>query len=383
MWSRHRSTERRAAGFTLVELMIGLGIGLLASLAVTHVLVNYEGQKRATIAGSDSNINGALALSTLQRAIQSAGYGFAAAPAVIGCPLKARFNGAAAAGFPTALVPVIITDGASNAPDTIRIIASGKSSFAIPTGLAGIYSPATITTSQAFPAITNVGIQGQDIDPSGVITAPGDLVVAATDAVADCEMFEVTGKGKPPGSSIPRADAASRWNPAGFPARSYGVGALLVNMGSPVDATYSIVNNSLRMRSLHIDAATGAPTYDASPVELFPDIVQMQALYGKDTNADGQIDLWDTVTPTSNAGWQQVVGLRVALVSRSSQYDRDVVTSTNPQWDVGTAATVTGASACGTSRCLTLKVDTQADWQHYRYRVFDTVIPLRNMLWNS
>lgn len=383
MCSRHPSAKRRPAGFTLIELMIGLAIGLLASLAITHVLVSYEGQKRTTTAGSDSNVNGALALSTLQRAIQPAGYGFAAAPAVVGCPLKARFNGAAPAGLPATLVPVVISDGASNGPDTIRIIASGKSSFAIPTALAGTYAPGVSATSQTFPAITNVGIQGQTLDASGIVTGPGDLMVAATDASSDCEMFEVTGKGKPSGSNIPRSDAASRWNPTGFPTRTYNAGALLVNMGQPMDATYSIVNNSLRVTSLHIDTGTGAPSYDASPVELYPDIVQLQALYGKDTNADGQVDTWDNTTPTTNAGWLQVIAVRVALVTRSSQYEKDEVTAANPQWDLGTAATAPTAAGCGSSKCLTLKVDTPTDWKHYRYRVFETVIPLRNMLWNS
>ena len=42
-----RPARRRATGFTLIELMIGVVLGLLASLAVTHVLVNSEGQKRA------------------------------------------------------------------------------------------------------------------------------------------------------------------------------------------------------------------------------------------------------------------------------------------------------------------------------------------------
>ena len=65
-------------GFTLVELMVGLLIGLLASLAVMQVMWSSEGQKRTTTSGSDAQVDGALALSALQRAIQPAGYGFAA-----------------------------------------------------------------------------------------------------------------------------------------------------------------------------------------------------------------------------------------------------------------------------------------------------------------
>jgi len=50
---------------------------------------------------------------------------------------------------------------------------------------------------------------------------------------------------------------------------------------------------------------------------------------------------------------------------------------------VGQTVAVTGAATCGESKCLTLQVSAAAstEWRHYRYKVFDTVIPLRNMLW--
>ena len=106
-------------------------------------------------------------------------------------------------------------------------------------------------------------------------------------------------------------------------------------------------------------------------------------MYGKDTNADGSVDTWDNVTPATPAQWLQVLAVRVAVVARSAQYEKEEVTSTNPLWDVGTAIAIAGTATCGTSKCLSLKVDSLTDWKHYRYKVFDTVIPLRNMLWNS
>ena len=78
-----------------------------------------------------------------------------------------------------------------------------------------------------------------------------------------------------------------------------------------------------------------------------------------------------------------MLAVRVAVVARSAQYEKEEVTSTNPLWDVGTAIAIAGTATCGASKCLSLKVDYLTDWKHYRYRVFDTVIPLRNMLWNS
>jgi type IV pilus assembly protein PilW len=53
---------------------------------------------------------------------------------------------------------------------------------------------------------------------------------------------------------------------------------------------------------------------------------------------------------------------------------------------VGAAVSVSGtttATCNGTSQCIALKVSQVADWQHYRYKVYDTIVPLRNVLWNN
>jgi len=136
-------------------------------------------------------------------------------------------------------------------------------------------------------------------------------------------------------------------------------------------------SNALRQRTLNL--ATAA-TEDQ---ELFPQVVNLQALYGKDTNSDGVVDTYNTTTPTTNALWRQVLAIRLAVVVRSVNFDKQEVTTAEPLWDVGTSATVTGSAACGGSQCLSLKVDGLADWKHYRYTVFDVVAPLRNLLWGG
>jgi type IV pilus assembly protein PilW len=376
MCSRQRSTSerRRAAGFTLIELMVGVMLGLLASLAVTHVLVNSEGQKRTTTSGSDAQVNGALALSTLERAIKPAGYGFAAVPVAVGCPLKAYFNGAQIVTlngypFPTALAPLVITDGAAGAPDTIRILASGKTSYSVPLRIA---SPGYAPPALSFPVASVRGVE------------KGDLLVAVASTSAapaiPCEMFQATAN---PGTAAEVARADNAWNASSKPGGNFPESGALINLGAPIDTTYSIATGGLTVRSLKIASdANSTPSYPAAN-EVFPNIVQLQAFYGKDTNADGSVDLWNASVPTTSAEWQQVMAVRLAVVARSTQYEKDEVTSANLSWDVGNAGTVTGSAACGSSKCVAIKIDTLADWKHYRYKVFETVIPLRNMLWNS
>jgi type IV pilus assembly protein PilW len=381
-----RPAVRRDAGFTLVELMIGVAIGLFASLAVTHVLVNSEGYKRAATATSDAQVNGALALSTLQRSLLSAGYGLGAAPSVIGCPLKAAFKGAAVAGFPTNLVPVTITNGAADAPDTVRILASGKTSFSVPLRvLTPGYDPLNALTNKKFPVNATAGVFGPRKVSAIQAAAPGDLMVSAKSATADCEVFEVR---EDPGvtPSVAVVDSfgvRGDWNAAAYPAGQYLDGSLLVDLGQPVDVTYSIQGDGLAAKTLRI-ATNGTPSYDG-PVEAYPGIVNLQALYGKATVSAGVVDTWDNTTPTTNAGWLQVVAVRIAVVARSTQFEKATVTFADPQWDLGASGTVTGSAACTAipaNKCITLKVSHLADWGRYRYRVFETVVPLRNMLWN-
>ena len=107
-------------------------------------------------------------------------------------------------------------------------------------------------------------------------------------------------------------------------------------------------------------------------------------MYGKDTDSNGVVDTFDTITPTTAAGWEQVLAIRVAVVARSAQFEREVVTSSAPLWNVGTGHTIAGTSDCYVdSKCLSLGLSHITDWEHYRYKVYDTVIPLRNVLWNS
>ena len=62
------------AGFTLVELMIGMVIGLLAALVIVQVLQLFETQKRSTTGSADAQTNGSIALYNIGREVKVAGY---------------------------------------------------------------------------------------------------------------------------------------------------------------------------------------------------------------------------------------------------------------------------------------------------------------------
>ncbi len=358
----------RRRGFTLIELMVGMVIGLLATVVIAQVLLASEARRRTTVSGSDSQVSGALSMYSLQRELQMAGYGVTTSLASLGCEIRAQYGGT---DFTLTLAPLIITAGASGAPDTIQVVSSAKATYAVPARVVTDHP----RTAANFFINTTLGM------------AVGDLMLAVPqvwDASNWCSVFNI--------SNIPSGNTqinhnsggAGPWNQPGgqtiFPTAGYPAGSILRNLGQFTTRTFSVSsNNNLRVATFTTTNAT------TSNEDLHPDIVQLQALYGKDTNADGTIDTWDKTTPTTNAGWRQVLAVRVAIVARSSQREKDNVTSANPQWDVGSTGTgsLTGVAACGASNCVPIVVDTLTDWQRYRYKVYDSIIPLRNVLWRT
>ena len=377
------STPRRRsaqAGFTLIELMVGVLIGMVTVLIVAQVFSFAEGQKRTTTTGADASVNGAIALFTLQRDVQGSGYGLAAKPEAIGCTVKAK-SGAVNLEFP--LAPVVITPGASSTvPDTIVVMSSGKTDFSIPMRVTENHP----NTSEYFVVQSTLGVNKL------TASAAGDTFVAvpAEWSAADwCTVFsaaDTTGTVLSATMIPHNVNAVWNDNASVLPTAGYPAGSFLINMGTLSRRTYTVgAGGALQMDS--IDPAGAAVSQ-----ELFPNVVNLKALYGKDTNGDGAIDLYDAVTPTTNAGWQQILAIRIALVTRSAQFEgqqngvvQNNVTSAAPLWDVGSAVTVTGATDCHSgSKCLELGVSqVGADWGRYRYKVFETTVPLRNVLWNA
>ena len=373
--SRQPRITASQRGFTLIELMVGLVLGMLTVLVITQVLALAEGKRRAITTGGDAQINGSLSIFALQRDIQQAGYGAAASPDALGCPVTRKFD---ASGTATAftLAPVVIADGANGAPDTITILQSNTPSFSTPMVLTGNHAQADdhFTVSSSLNAsVGNLMIvvpKTQTSDIGCALFSVTSDASAATTTLSATNVPHVAGTG-----------ALAKWNQSAvFPTAGYEAGSYLLNMGSMVLRTYSIDALSLKTDDF-------TPTSTAATVSvLYPQIVNLQAFYGKDTNGDGIVDAYDTTTPTTSAGWMQVLTIRIAVVARSNQYEKEAISGDTIPWDVGATSTFTGLtpSTCnGTSKCLALKINHVSDWTHYRYKVYDTIVPLRNVIWNS
>jgi type IV pilus assembly protein PilW len=92
--------------------------------------------------------------------------------------------------------------------------------------------------------------------------------------------------------------------------------------------------------------------------------------------------------------WRCVRAIRVALLARSSQWDQNHCAASRPQWTSGasgalalTPFTMTNVDGAADPYPVALPPTCNAadpnDWRRYRYSVYETVIPLRNMIWGT
>ncbi|MES2090671.1 MAG: PilW family protein [Pseudomonadota bacterium] len=366
MTMRSHPTLRAQQGFTLIELMVGVVLGMLAIVAIAQVLVLSEGNKRSITSGADAQISGALGLFSLQREVGMSGYGVSAIPAALGCTVNYQAGTNPAGTF--TLAPVLIGAG-DDGSDTITILRSTKNSFSVP----------MLVTAAHASASTEFTVQS----PFGA--AVGDLMLAVPPDVStsNCNIFQVSGN--PLNQKIPHVTVAtSPWNVAAASANAFPINSYLFNLGSMSMQRFSVNKDTRALERSELASTSGA--WSAAE-EVQPQVVMLKAMYGKDTNADGSVDTYNTTTPTNNAEWTQVRSIRVLIVARSGQPEKTAEpTPALLEWDVGTKNdTVTGATTCHTDRqCISIDLSPLgADFRKYRYKLYDTVIPLRNVLWKA
>jgi type IV pilus assembly protein PilW len=353
-----------ARGFSLVELMVGLTLGMLILLTLAQAYVAFNFQRRLISGSMNAQTAAMSALHAIERDVQHAALGFGDRR-VLGC--DARLDG----GAMLALSPVRIISGVNGAPDSLAIM-SGDS-HAAPVRLAATLAPGA--------AATVVG--------STLGMVAGDLL-ALQEEGRPCALVRVSGVDSM--ISVTRAafsgNALTAANDA-VPVSGYSDSGYAFNLGQLRQVTYAADSDTLR-RTVVINAGTAA-----SEDNVGAGIVSLKAQYGFDTRSGStsalQIDTWSaSLLDADHSGvvgdrgdWQRIAGLRLALVARSPYREaRDV--SGHCSATVAGAANAPGwqaPDAQGVLRTADISLAHLADWQCYRYRVYETVVPLRNVLW--
>ncbi|MDZ4203008.1 MAG: PilW family protein [Gallionella sp.] len=340
--ARHPHTPQ--GGFTLVEIMVGLAIGMLATMVIMQVLSVFEVQKRTTTGTADAQTNGSIALFNIGRELQVAGYPLMpVTDSPLECdPATTTLAGTLPAGI-TGIFPVAIADAADpSASDRVTIRYGNSLMGGVPTAISAL-------TGSDVTVDNNFGCQNGDIA----------VIINGT----TCAMTGVSGITDTTTIALDDATAPMTY-----------VGANIACLGTWNEVTYA-VNDGVLERN-------GVPSVDG--------IVNLQAQYGISAAANSnQVTEWVDATggtwaAPSLANRNRIKALRVAVVARNPKMEpADVTAACSSTADPApTGLCAWEGSASSPAPTLDLS-DTDADWLRYRYRVFETVIPLRNMIWAS
>lgn len=370
-------------GFSLVELMVGLVIGLFATLAIMQVFGAFEGQKRTTSGTADAQTNGSVALYNLQRDVRLGGYGLPLMDdANLGLKCSATTLSTTAVpphslSIPINIVPVVIQDGvAATDSDSITVNYGATNNAGLPVEVSALESQ----VGDSFPVniINNMNCRNSDI------------VIAINDT--NCVAQQIT-TGPPFSGAIsltmplPRAAGPASTHITLYSNAGITAGSKISCVTGWNSVTYSVVNNQL-MRGV---------------TAMVDGIVNMQAQYGISATPDSnQITQWVNATGAwaapgitalacnaANANRNCIKAVRVAIVARNGLLERPPAVSTacssttaaNPTgvcaWDA------TSANPSVASPAPTVNLTNTPSWGQYRYRVYESIIPLRNVVWTK
>ncbi|MDD5176746.1 MAG: PilW family protein [Sterolibacterium sp.] len=349
---------RCSSGFSLVEIMVGMVIGMLGIIVMMQIFALAEGQKRSTTGGGDAQNTGAIALYGLQRDIRQAGWGNSELR-MIGCDVLLRPGVTLSAMAPLTISHAAIPAGDANT-DTLLVVYGNTNGTTQGDGITG---PSVTATSYPVQTPTAYAPNDYVIPVPQTRPTPCSLSLMQVDStyVGNAASPNLTLKPVPPLTSMP--------------------GGTLYHMGqSPKILAYAIRNSNLTVCDYTVnDCAAAGNTGDAAIwVPIASNIVSLRAQYGRDTLTvvpaspptplpSYVVDTYDQTTPTTACGWVRTSAVRLALVARSGVYEKTAVTTAAPAWQGNAGAPVV--------------LTANANWQNYRYKVFQTVVPIRNIAW--
>lgn len=390
---KRHSPMRRARGFSLIELMISLVIGMLALMFATRLILGAEQNKQAALGGSDSMQNGMLAMFSISNDAAQAGYGLND-PIVVGCDTvmtDAREYTLAPAlrdGVVVHPLAAAVIEPGGTGPDRISLYAG--------TSMTGT---GTLRVNSTYPDERTDFLV--DRVPYGF--AQNDVILVAPEAIGtQCALAEISSD---PSTLVVGADPLLRVdvNPATrFNAVPLGPTFVkhltrMFNLGPARNLsfhTWSVSNGFLQLRATDLAGASKAAS------TVVDNVVSIKAQYGFDRRAPDafnpetgmQVTEWSPIMLDAdgdgfNGGaldYQRITALRIAVVARSKSPERPApgvdCASTTAFPVVFRAVEPDGATVVPMTVDVSVAGDP-VDWKCYRYRVFETIVPMRNSAW--
>ncbi len=396
-----RRGHRLEAGVTLIEMMVALVISMVMSIAVMLVLSSFEGRRRTQGSTSDLDQTGALAMFQLDRRIRSAGSGLSQGSSyAFGCRLFAAKSGSQilpvsgslpapfAAVNPGSsgvfrLAPILILPGqttpgvSGKTSDVLVVMSSGNDASQVPSPLSAPPTASQLTTVNLteFSPGDLLLVTDQQPNSGG---GPADCLVAqASTSLATTgtgTALSLGGAGTSYFSATVGTASIASFTDASV---AFDLGAA-TSSGSGQPPAFEVIgvgdNNTLYSYDLLQIA-------EASPQAQAEGVFEMHAVYGIDStgSSNNKIDKWVDAGSTSaysvtalsdgSAGamtlLKNIRAVRVALILRTALPEKDIVTPN-------------GLTIFPDLTDLTLTRSLSATEQHFRYRVVETTIPVRN-----
>lgn len=392
--------RRSQAGFTLIEMMVAVLISMIMSIAVMLVLSTFEGRRRTLGSTSDLDQTGALAMFQIDRWVRSAGTGLIQnSTTTYGCRVLASLSGTTIlpsgslpAPFASVnpgtsgvfrLAPILILPGqttpgvSGQASDALVVMASGNDAAQVP-------SPLTAPPTASSLTLANL----TEFSPKDLVLI-ADTQPSSTGGPKDCMVSQASNSGSGgAGTALALGGTGTTYYNATISSTSitsytqdsavFDLGAS-ANGASGAPASFQVIgvgdNNTLYSYDLlNIGGATSQSQADG--------VFEMHALYGVPSvpTSSTKVDTWiNPATSTTyslaalSAGNTTASGLlkniravRVGLILRTSLPEKGIVTPGPLTMFADLPAAVQFSRSLSTAE------------QHYRYRVVETTIPVRN-----
>ena len=379
--SASRNLQR---GFTLVELMVAVVVGMALTLAITTIMTRYESGRRVLTASNDLSLTSAYLSFELDRQLRSAGSGYAQGSELFGCMLRVSRSGAVIlprpgtfpAPFNTVdtsprLIPLVIHAGAGTGGSDVLAVMTGASAL----GETGIDIKPTSTTDTSLRLQNTVGIVGNDLVLVGE-PALGCMVqqVAANFVGGATELLSLAGDYAAAQSGTLRL---TDFSTNADPTKAFVLGN---TVGRPPQLQLIGVGANATLVSLDMLKLDNTDTV----LPLANGVLDLRALYGVDSDADGSVDSWvapgaanftaAALTDGSAAAQtrlRSILAVRVGVILRSDRVEKEAVSPTT--------VVLFSDLAAGVQHTRTLS----ADERYQRIRGVEFTVPLRNMMLSS
>lgn len=351
----HAPARSGSQGMSIIEMMVGLVVGLLVSLAAVNSAQLFLAAQRQSVGVGSGSANMASTLASIKADVTNGGLGFFGNTGFLCTKLNLSLNGVVAANNAN-FAPVRITRVGTD--DVLDVMYGSDVSAGAGVKTSGDSNGTSVTLKNYLPVIA-----GQSVLLSSGVGTPCVLrTVTVTPAAPTFTVKESLTFGN-----------TGQYNQGTFSTNpTYTDGSLVTLFGNPIWNRYSLNAGALQMTNV----MTGAT------VTLLRNVIGFRVEYGVAAAAsslqDGSRSPLSAWQKSTDVGWtsvdntniQLIKAVRIGVVTRSAQREK-----VNPQ-----------TNACEASAAMpavfgnTVTPDV-TDWQCYRYRTQVVVAPLRNIIY--